>query len=417
MSALDELFWPVAAGEVRALDGAEPTPFDRAAVARVVHQAAGRRRGAPWIALVELVDGRAAFLCVERGLVGVRRREVTVGPAIDRLIDAAVTPEDRVRLGLPASTLACEACGHPAPHRRCELPDPRSGVRCDCVAWAPYPRELGREADFLFGPAQSLGVRLTSYDGVATRQFAKRDVVEVIGKAAGGGEHHKWSCLIVRLRDRRWAALGSEFLGDPISGEYVWRVGVAGELAALWWGALGPEAREALAPALGDRRAGLDDAICCRTCEHLAPHPDCGHTDRDGRCGCRDWRPVPAALAEHRWLLEPASIDLDEVVTYLIDRRRDDAARAVAVVELRDGRWLYLRHDQPPRQADSLLALWYGEVADLDRERLAPRLPPAHRPMALVQLDALLESDDPEVRARAEAQVARLHAAWRESGS
>jgi hypothetical protein len=241
----------------------------------------------------------------------------------------------------------------------------------------------------------------------------------------GDDEYDDLPVLVGQLRDGRWISV---VVDDPPE------IAVAEALHEIWWRLPFPphELPEARAP------------IGCARCDHAAPHP-CRVWCEGHACECDALDPIPGPLATFGWRLAfdaPAALVMSLDGTPAARLTRHDVAEVayhddgdgdgrpwIALLRLRDGRWAHvyraLGRDKAARHheqevtvlhavAADLETLWWRALGAPDRERFAPRLAPAHRPMALVALDQLLGSDDPEVVARAEAQIARLRAAWGE---
>lgn len=96
---------------------------------------------------------------------------------------------------------------------------------------------------------------------------------------------------------------------------------------------------------------------------------------------------------------------------------RNDGPPWLAVVRLADARWVYMSFTSQITGdvfwtivvAPSKARLWWWALTDDDRERLGPQLTAEEREEELVQIDELLESPDPDVRARGEARMLQRH--------
>ncbi len=254
--------------------------------------------------------------------------------------------------------------------------------------------------------------------------FQRAQVVQVL-RITPPWEEEPWN-VVCRLVDRRWLHVSY----DPWAQRAIYTVDE--RLDAVWWQIDGVE-RLALGPAPPEARS----AIGCARCEHAAPHPCDEVTDEGELCDCEAPDPIPGPLATHGW--RHAFAPLDDAPVVSLDGTPDapftrhDVAEVVyhddgeergrpwtALLALRDGRWAHVYHWVDARDrltrlhavARDLETLWWQALGDADRERFAPRLGPEHRPMMLVALDRMLGSSDPAVVAKAEAQIARLRAAW-----
>lgn len=115
----------------------------------------------------------------------------------------------------------------------------------------------------------------------------------------------------------------------------------------------------------------------------------------------------------------PAAEDVAEIA-YHDDDTDGDQRSAFLVVRLANGSWLYASYypaagltDDPYwvfRFAATRQRLWWWAMTDDDRERCTPRMTRDELDEELVQIDELLESTDPEVRAKGEQRMLQRHA-------
>ncbi len=108
--------------------------------------------------------------------------------------------------------------------------------------------------------------------------------------------------------------------------------------------------------------------------------------------------------------------DIVEIV-YIVEGEGDGPAWML-VARLDDDRWVYFQHAveitgdayTTTVVARSLESLWWGALVEEDRERVTAQMTGERLGEELVKLDALLQSDEPFVRARAEFRIAQINA-------
>jgi hypothetical protein len=149
-----------------------------------------------------------------------------------------------------------------------------------------------------------------------------------------------------------------------------------------------------------------------------------GAIDDTRRMVLRDWHALMSSFtvtSGDHYLdgLPEQPISWDEIVeiVYVVEGRGDGPSWML-VVRLADGRWVYYQHVvqitgeiyTTTIVARSLESLWWGAFVEEERDRVTAQMTGERLAEELVQLDALLQSEDRFVRARAEYRVAQIKA-------
>jgi hypothetical protein len=217
-----------------------------------------------------------------------------------------------------------------------------------------------------------------AFDGVSSAPVRRDDIVEV-AQDFSFGELGIAPCAFVRLADRRWAAIARD---DAETGGGAFTVVGASRdrVERVWLGA-----------AAGEPPAGVPEWVA-------------------------RWPPwIPMTAFDGASSAPVVGLDVVEVACHF-EEHHGEVTREHAIVKLRDGRWAALTihaysHTRDPivivAVAPTRKRVWWSGLDDDARDALSATLSREALDEELVEIDELLESEDPEQRALGERRMQR----------